>query len=239
MSSQGKRRSGATTYGSDRSSRIEKNSREKSRHRALMRCLDELVDELPIDKRIFKTRISQLNRIIAYFYYLEDTVQAICKQQGIPLPADYQRLLANRSCQSKGNCKCRIALARRAAAFIECNYAQSTAGEGQDAVVPDIEFPPDMPSSRERETGEWERYGISKEDWMAAGSSQQNTPQSPNWSANMWPEKTFVDVMCSSSTATPLKEAPEYFIVSPNGDVTSLGTLSSLPEHQGTERSFP
>ncbi|KAL1443210.1 hypothetical protein MTO96_030389 [Rhipicephalus appendiculatus] len=116
----------------------------------------------------------------------------------------------------------------------ELPYTQTTPSESNDAVVPDMEFPPDIPSSLEQETGEWERYGISKEDWTAAGSSQQNTPQSPDRSVPTGPEKTFVDVICSSFTSTPLKEAPEYFIVSPNGDVTSLGKLPSLSEHQCT-----
>ncbi|XP_075737642.1 uncharacterized protein LOC142777205 isoform X2 [Rhipicephalus microplus] len=116
MSPQCKRRSGATTYGGDQSKLITKNSRERSRHRALMQCLDELVSELPIDRSIYKTKLSQLKRIIANFYYLEDTVQAICKQRDIPLTLDYQ-ILSNRSCLSEGNCQCRIALAKKAAAL--------------------------------------------------------------------------------------------------------------------------
>ncbi|XP_037501453.1 uncharacterized protein LOC119375346 [Rhipicephalus sanguineus] len=174
---------------------------------------------------------SQLKRTIEYFYYLEDTVQSICKQRDIPLPLDYQIFLANRSCLSEESCGCPTALVKRAVASIELPYTQTTPSESNDAVVPDTEFPPDIPSSLEPETGEWERYGISKEDWMAAGSSQQNTPQSPDQSVPTVPEKTFVEVICSGFTSTPLMEAPEYFVISPSGDVTSLGKLPSQPEH--------
>ncbi|KAL3216298.1 hypothetical protein MRX96_006483 [Rhipicephalus microplus] len=145
------RRSGETTYGGDQRKLITKNSRERSRHRALMQCLDELVSEFPIDRSIYKTKLSQLKRSIAYFYYLEDTVQVICKQRDIPLPLDYQ-ILSNRSCLSEGNCQCRIALAKK-----EHDYAQTTDGKSYDTKVPYINSPPDILSSLERETEERER----------------------------------------------------------------------------------
>ncbi|KAL1443209.1 hypothetical protein MTO96_030388 [Rhipicephalus appendiculatus] len=112
MSSRRKHRSSATAFGGEQDKRRVRNSKEKLRHRAMMRRLDELVSLVPLDRNVYKTRASKLKRTLEYFYYLEDTVQSICKQRDVPLPLDYQIFLANRSCLSQESCECPTALVK-------------------------------------------------------------------------------------------------------------------------------
>ncbi|XP_054928659.2 uncharacterized protein [Dermacentor andersoni] len=224
MSTRRKQKNGVSASMTAEDTRKTRNTRERLRHRTVMRRLDELVSRVPLDTEIFKTRASQLKRTIEYFHYLEDTIQAICKERDIPLPRDYQMFLANRSCLSGEGSEHPTTRAQKAFASKELPRTQMKPSHGE-ALVPDLEFPPDIDVNFEQETDKWEHYGISKEDWMAAGSSQQSTPVSLDQAVPAVPNKTFVDIIYNSATSTPLKEAPEYFVISATGDVTSVGKL--------------
>lgn len=177
-----------------------------------MKQLNKLIDAVPAGGPIVKTKVGKFKRAVYYMEYLEQVVADVCRTMGCPLPPRCDLVTAERR-----------RLCQDPVPQVNKGPLPQTRLE-DDAVVPDLAVPR---SSLQSHSKEWEIYGISQEDWMAAGSSKEQEVHGP--------QTAYVDVVCDPQAMNMLGEAPEVFVVSLDGCVTSVGTL--LSSDQVTQQS--
>lgn len=195
-------------------------SRERARHRFVMRTLEKLAEKLPLNRIVYRSKTSQLKGTIEYCEFMEETIHSICARRQRCPPANCSLFTTNQSHRLA-----KAAWASTASRKEVLTPPETHLSSIDDAVVPDVDFLPQVCDIKQ-ESADWEHYGISKEDWMAAGSSQQEaTPHSSEQIVPTMPSKTYVNLVTDSVTSMPMKEAPEYFVVSAKGEVISLGKL--------------
>ncbi|XP_077521629.1 uncharacterized protein LOC144132823 [Amblyomma americanum] len=195
--------------------------KERTRHRELMQTLDELTDQVPLDPRIYKSKNVKLRRTIDYYTFLEETIHSMCARRRRRPPAHCNLFPNSRRHQPTEAAWAPAAFQKKMLPPAETHRARN-----DDAVVPDVHSPPQT-FHMKQESRDWELYGISMEDWMAAGSSQQEA--SPNSYDQVvptaMPNTSIVNITTDCVMSRPLVEAPEYFVVSSTGELISLGKL--------------
>ncbi|XP_077530737.1 uncharacterized protein LOC144142832 [Haemaphysalis longicornis] len=252
--------------------RLMHSSREKARYWSVSNKMKTFIRLTPHRKGKAKTKTAKFREAFSYLVYLEQFIQAECAAQKIPLPPMCDRLTkglrehpweeeegeegvspSTKKLDQKASVR-RKARSKPAKQRTSCSARNATPRPSpppqplqdelsltdDEAVVPDYTnlVPP------RQGTREWELYGISQEDWMAAGSSQagssqQQTPPSPppqqqQEESESGVTKTCVELTCveEPTSGHPMVDAPACFVVTSSGDVVAVGDLP-LPQLGG------